>query len=88
VFFMSWMATNAFKSKVRGIRHKFVFGDTLVDDGVGKEIYEDFLSGAVAEGTYVAVPEPHVVGNGLEFIQEAFKLQRKGVSAKKVVVSL
>jgi threonine dehydrogenase-like Zn-dependent dehydrogenase len=88
VFFMSWMATNALKSKARGIRHKFVFGDTLVGDGIGKAIYEDFLPRALAEGTYVAAPEPHVVGKGLEFIQEAFELQRKGMSAKKVVVSL
>jgi hypothetical protein len=35
-----------------------------------------------------AASELHVVGNGLEFIQEAFELQRKGMSAKKVVVSM
>lgn len=88
VFFMSWMATNALKSKVRGIRYKFVFGDTLVSDGIGKAIYEDFLPRALEEGTYVAAPEPQVVGKGLESIQEAFDLLGKGVSAKKVVVNL
>jgi NADPH:quinone reductase-like Zn-dependent oxidoreductase len=88
VFFMSWMATNAVKSKIRGIKHKFVFGDTLVGDGVGKAVFEDFLPGALAQGSFVAAPEPEVVGTGLEFIQEAFELQRKGVSAKKIVVSL
>jgi hypothetical protein len=55
---------------------------------VGKVIFEDFLPQALAEGKYVAAPEPMVVGKGLESIQEAFKIQQKGVSAKKVVVSL
>ena len=88
VFFMSWMATNAVKSKVRGISYKFVFGDLLVDSGVGKAVYQDFLPGALADGSFVAAPAPEVVGTGLEFIQEAFELQKKGVSAKKLVVRL
>ncbi len=33
-------------------------------------------------------PEPFVVGHGLEYTQEAFDVQKKGVSAKKVVVTL
>ena len=88
VFFMSWMARNAIKSKARGISYKFVFGDTLITDGVGKAIYEIFLPTALEEGTFVVAPEPQVVGKGLEFIQEAFEVLAKGVSAKKVVVSL
>lgn len=88
LFFMSWILRNFIKSKIRGISYKFVFGDTLVDNGVGKAIYEDFLAEALVQGTFVAAPEPQVVGKGLESIQKAFDLQRKGVSAKKVVVSL
>ena len=88
VFFVSWMAANAVRSKVRGIKSKFVFGDTLVGDGVGRAVYEEFLPGALEQGSYIAVPEPMVVGRGLEAIQEAFEVQRKGVSAKKVVVGL
>jgi NADPH:quinone reductase-like Zn-dependent oxidoreductase len=87
-YFGSWIAVNWLKGKMRGIASKFVLASTLVDSGVGKMIYEDFLPNALAEGRYKAAPEPYVVGKGLEHVQTAFDLQRKGVSAKKVVVSL
>ena len=32
-------------------------------------------------------PKPYVVGEGLESIQTGFDVQKRGVSAKKVVVS-
>lgn len=59
-----------------------------MDNEVGAIIYEGFLPKALAEGQFVAAPEPHVVGKGLEHIQAALDVQRKGVSASKVVVSL
>jgi len=86
--FASWSIICWFKSRARQIRTKFIHGSTLVDNGVGKVIYEDFLPKALAEGTYLAAPDPIVVGKGLEYIQAGFDLQKKGVSAKKVVVSL
>ncbi|KAI9876490.1 MAG: hypothetical protein M1830_006386, partial [Pleopsidium flavum] len=55
---------------------------------VSRAVYEDFLPAALAQGKYIAAPEPHVVGKGLEHLQEAMELNKKGVSAKKVVVSL
>lgn len=42
----------------------------------------------LAAGRYVAAPEPCIIGRGLERIQAAFDVQRKGVSAQKVVVSI
>lgn len=36
----------------------------------------------------LAAPEPFVVGHGLEYVQEAFNFQKKGVSVNKVVVTL
>jgi hypothetical protein len=48
----------------------------------------DYLPEALATSTYIAAPEPVVVGKGLEYIQTGFDLQKKGMSAKKVVVSL
>jgi hypothetical protein len=51
-------------------------------------ICKEFLPKALAAGEYVAAPDPIVVGKGLEFIQPALEMQKKGVSAKKVVVSL
>ena len=51
-------------------------------------LYVDFLPSALAEGRYVAAPEPLVVGTGLECIQAGFDTQKKGVSAQKVVIAL
>jgi hypothetical protein len=59
-----------------------------VANRVGKAMYVDFLPAALEEGSYVAAPEPEVVGRGLEFINKGFEVQKKGVRAKKVVVSL
>ena len=86
--FLSFTIASWFKCRARGIRTKYIFGTTLVDNGVGEAVYVDFLPKALAEGTYVAAPDPQVVGKGLEYIQAGFDLQRKGMSAKKVVVSL
>jgi NADPH:quinone reductase-like Zn-dependent oxidoreductase len=77
-----------FKTRPRGIGTKFIFGTSLKDNEVSTAIYQDFLPSALAEGRYVAAPEPTVVGYGLGDVQNALDIQRKGVSAKKVVVSL
>lgn len=76
------------KFRLRRIRTKFIFGSSLMDNEVGRVIFEDFLTRALAEGRYLAAPEPHIVGKGLESIQAGFDAQKQGVSAKKVVVSL
>ncbi|KAL8684541.1 MAG: hypothetical protein Q9218_008245 [Villophora microphyllina] len=86
--FVSWNVIHWFTSKWRRIRTKFIWGGSLIDDGLGKFIFEDFLPEALARGSFVAAPDAHVVGKGLESIQPAFDLQKKGVSATKVVVSL
>ncbi len=76
------------KCRTRHIRTKYVWGTTLKENEVSKVIYEDFLPKALAEGRYVAAPEPYVIGTGLEYVQAGLDAQMKGVSAKKVVVSL
>ena len=86
--YMSGMANIWVKSKTRGIRTNFIFGSTLLYNDLGKAIYVDFLPRALAEGRYFAAPDPLVVGKGLENIQVGLDVQKKGVSAKKVVVSL
>ncbi|MCJ1450485.1 hypothetical protein MMC28_000816 [Mycoblastus sanguinarius] len=86
--FLSWSILNYFKSKMRGITTKFIFGFSLIHNHVGQAIFVDFLPKALAEGTFVAAPEPQVIGTGLEHIQAGFDLQAMGMSAKKVVVSL
>ena len=87
-FYLSGLLFIWYKSRASGIRYKFIFGSTLIDNEVGPAIYEDFLPKALAEGVYIAAPEPQVVGKGLKYIQAGLDLQKKGVSAKKVVVSL
>ncbi|XDG01028.1 hypothetical protein ABKA04_000643 [Annulohypoxylon sp. FPYF3050] len=71
-----------------GVQMYSIFGTTLKDNFVGKAIYNDFLPAALAAGTYVPAPEPIIVGKGVEKIQEAVDLVKKGVSAAKLVVTL
>lgn len=84
-----WFSVSTFlKCKMKGIQYKFIWGDDLMANEVGSAIYEHFLPEALAAGKYMAAPEPHVVGHGLEHIQEALDLVKQGVSAKKVVVTV
>jgi hypothetical protein len=76
------------KSRTRGIRTKFISGSSLISNEVSRLIYEDFLPQALAEGKFIAAPEPHVVGNSLAYVQAGLDVQRDGVSASKVVISL
>lgn len=77
-----------FATRLRGIRTKFIFGSSLVHNDVSNLVYADFLPDALEQQRFVAAPEPQVVGAGLASIQAALGLQRKGVSARKIVVSL
>ncbi|WP_042369849.1 zinc-binding alcohol dehydrogenase family protein [Streptacidiphilus neutrinimicus] len=72
----------------RGVRTKYIFGTTLKANEVSTLVYRDFLPRALAEGRYRALPKPTVVGHGLGDLQHALDLQRKGVSAAKIVVTL
>jgi NADPH:quinone reductase-like Zn-dependent oxidoreductase len=79
---------DARKARTRKIGTKFIWGGSLVDNEVGPAVFVDFLPRALAEGRYVAAPPAVVVGAGLEALEAGFEAQRRGVSAKKVVVSL
>lgn len=82
-----WFKISTFmKCKVKGVDYKFIWGDDVMDNEVGRAIYSDFLPNALAEESYVCAPEPVVVGTGLEHIQEALDRIKKGVSAQKLVV--
>ncbi|GIJ92500.1 hypothetical protein Asppvi_001778 [Aspergillus pseudoviridinutans] len=81
------------KSKGRrlrtGVEAKFILVDGLVDPkSVVSRIYKEFLPQALEQHQFVPAPPPHVVGKGLNKIQEALDLQRRGVSGKKLVVTL
>jgi hypothetical protein len=83
-----WSVRISIKSRIKGVKSKFIFGSDLMANEVGNAVYRDFPPAALAQGVYVAAPEPLIVGKGMEYIQEAFGVSKKGVSAKKVVVTL
>lgn len=76
------------RSWLKGVRTGTVQAATLVHSGVGQAIYVDFLPTALERGQFVAAPEPVIVGSGLEALQGAMDAWRRGVSAKKIVVTL
>jgi hypothetical protein len=76
------------KSRRSGVTAKFYDASSVVDNEVGPAIYRDYLGPVLAEGRFRPAPPPQVVGHGLAAIQTAFDIQRRGVSAAKVVVAL
>ncbi len=67
---------------------KFVFDSDLMTNEISRVIYEDYLPAALVKGKYVAASEPQIVEKGLEYVQEALNVNKKSVSAKKVIVTL
>jgi hypothetical protein len=55
---------------------------------IGAEILNKFLPAALTRGKFVCAPEPQTIGAGLEHVQEAFDIFGKGVSAKKIVLTI
>jgi hypothetical protein len=55
---------------------------------IGEAIWGDFVPTALATGQLKTKPDPVVVGHGLEQIQHGLEVQKGGISAKKVVVTL
>lgn len=78
------------KDEVRGnnVRVNGIFATTIGQNEVGKAVFNDYLGKALASGKFVPAPPAEVVGKGLESIQDAMGILSKGVSAKKIVVSL
>ncbi|KAL2417865.1 Dehydrogenase azaJ [Exophiala dermatitidis] len=87
-YYISGIVSLSVRARLGGVRTKFIFGDTLVDNEVGPMIYGEFLPRALAEKTFVAAPDAEVVGHGLETIQHALDVHKGGVSARKIVVTL
>jgi len=85
---MRAMASGQIRSRLNGVSSKMINGSDLVANEVGKAIWEDFLPQALESGRFRPMPEPQIVGKGLEHVQEAMDLNKKGVSAKKLIVTL
>ncbi|BGP12119.1 hypothetical protein JCM10213_004684 [Rhodosporidiobolus nylandii] len=74
-----------------GVVAKFLFATDMVDKdnaALAKAIFHDFVPAALTTGALKALPEPLLVGKGLESIQKGVDVLRQGVSARKVVVSV
>jgi NADPH:quinone reductase-like Zn-dependent oxidoreductase len=76
------------RSRPRGVQIKYIFGTSLKHNEVSHAIYRDFLPAALAQGRYRAAPTPRVIGHGLKHLQRALDIQREGVSAEKIVVTI
>ena len=64
------------------------YGNVFAINEVNNPIWEKYVTQALEEGKLLAVPEPLVVGKGLENVQKGLDTNKAGVSAKKVVVEL
>lgn len=59
----------------------------LIDLDVGDAVWRRYLPEALAAGTFLAKPDPHVL-EGLERTQEGVDILKKGVSARKIVIEV
>ncbi|KAF7542667.1 hypothetical protein G7Z17_g11377 [Cylindrodendrum hubeiense] len=71
-----------------GVGCKFIFGSDIVEWDAKERMVFRYLEDALREAEYATCPEPMIVGNGLDKIQEGLDIIRAGVSSKKVVVTL
>nr|WP_221383205.1 hypothetical protein [Actinoplanes polyasparticus] len=71
-----------------GVRSGSVWGDSVATNGLGQAIFGEFLGEALRTGAFTPAPEALAVGDGLERIPDALATVGRGVSARKVVVTL
>lgn len=76
------------KQLPENIKARFIIGSNIKNTPVRKVIFEDFISQALTSGKFVAAPDALIVGHGLESIQTGLDVMAKGVSARKLVVTL
>jgi NADPH:quinone reductase-like Zn-dependent oxidoreductase len=71
-----------------GIKVNRIIAPSFKDKEAASFVFKEYLPKALEEGKFVPAPDPVVVGKGLHAIQDGVDVLRKGVSAKKVVVTL
>jgi NADPH:quinone reductase-like Zn-dependent oxidoreductase len=54
---------------------------------VATPVWRDFVTPALESGKIKCLPRPTIVGNGLEYVQEALLRSKNGVSGTKLVVT-
>ncbi|KIL88722.1 hypothetical protein FAVG1_07970 [Fusarium avenaceum] len=70
------------------VEAQVILSTSIINTPVAKAVFSDYVPAALEQGKFKAVPEAEVVGKGLESIQLGLNTLAKGVSAKKIVVSL
>ncbi|CAF9917542.1 MAG: hypothetical protein GOMPHAMPRED_001300 [Gomphillus americanus] len=89
MFYIStWMLAAFYQRLTRGIQYNIIWSGTLIQDGIGKELFTNFLPNALRQGRFRPAPETRVVGTKLEDIQAGLDGLAGGVSACKLVVQL
>lgn len=63
-------------------------GHIYAIDPVTHPLWNEFITAALEVAVIKCLPEPLIVGSGLESIQDGLDMNKKGVSARKVVVRL
>lgn len=86
--FVKVLLGSKLQQTIKGVQVKFLDGDVLESNEVGPAIYRDYLPKALEEKTFVPAPKARVVGKGLDAIQQGMDLNKKGVSAEKIVITL
>lgn len=76
------------QARIRRVGTRAIWGTALVNTPLCRTIFVDFLGPALADGRFIAAPEPLIAGHSIHDIPAAMARLAKGVSACKVVVSL
>lgn len=71
-----------------GVPSDVTTGMIFAVNDVADPVYRDFVTPALESGKLQCLPPPMVVGKGLDYVDEALKQSRIGVSATKLVVEL
>nr|WP_246311829.1 zinc-binding alcohol dehydrogenase family protein [Leifsonia naganoensis] len=76
------------RSRLGGVRASFIWGSAIASSAVGPALWRDYLPAALASGSHRPYPEAHIAGDGLPAIQDALDTLRRGVSARKLVITM
>ena len=63
-------------------------GHIFAIDPITHPLWANYITTALEHGLLKCLPEPLIVGKGLENIQEGLYVNKRGVSAQKVVIEL
>ncbi|KAK9455009.1 chaperonin 10-like protein [Dipodascopsis uninucleata] len=71
-----------------GVEGAWLNFTSVLHSNVGPSIFHDYLTEALATRHLRPLPEPLIIGKGLEYVQEAMEKNKIGLSARKAVVKL